>query len=127
MCLPRDPKNLFKVETGAFKGSITCSSELLANVKSIKANLPLNKEEEEILTMIGNLINGVSWQQAFTDLQKAQEKNPKAFLNPKLFEHVVLYLSMYNRLQPKNRKFIFNLFDTLIFQNKLLKDRYVKI
>lgn len=62
MCLPRDPKNLFKVETGAFKGSITCSSELLANVKSIKANLPLNKEEEEILTMIGNLINGVSWQ-----------------------------------------------------------------
>ena len=68
VCLPRDPKNLFKVEAGPFIGSLTCSSELLANVRSIKTNLPLNKEEEDILALIGNLINGVSWQQAFTDL-----------------------------------------------------------
>lgn len=61
------------------------------------------------------------------DLQKAQEKNPKAFLNPRLFEHVALYLSVYNRMQPKTRKFIFNLFDTLIFQNKMLKERFVNI
>jgi len=87
-------------------------------LSSLKEKLPLTKEEQDVLNLIGNLINGVTWQQAYTDLQniqKAQEKNPKTFMNPRLFEHVVMYLSMYNRLQPKTRKFIFNLFDQLIF------------
>ena len=47
------------------------------------------------------------------------------FTNPRLFEHVVLYLSTYSQLAPKTRKFIFNLFDQLIFQNKMLKERFV--
>jgi hypothetical protein len=69
------------------------------NIRDIKQKLPLNnKAEEDILNMIGNLINGVTWQQAYSDLQKEQEKNPKAFLSPQLFEHVTLYLSIYNRL-----------------------------
>lgn len=93
----------------------------------IREKLPLNKEEEEILNLIGNLINGVVWNQNYSDLQKEQEKNPQAFLNPKLFEHVCLYLSVYNRFQPKSRKFVLNLFDGLIFQNKLLKERFVHI
>lgn len=118
---------MFSVETGKYAGSITCQKEVIDNLKSMKSKLPLTKDEEDIMTMIGNLINGVTWQQAYTDLQKEQEKNPKAFQNPKLFEHVVLLLSTYNRLQPKNRKFIFNLFDQLIFQNKLMKDRFVHI
>jgi hypothetical protein len=102
----------------------------LENVSTIKEKLPLTKEEQDVLNLIGNLINGVTWQQAYNDLQniqKAQEKSPKVFMNPRLFEHVVLYLSMYNRLQPKTRKFIFNLFDQLIFQNKLLKERFVNL
>jgi rapamycin-insensitive companion of mTOR len=128
VCLPRDPRNLFKVETGRYQGSITCQKKLLLNIRDIKQKLPLNnKVEEDILNMIGNLINGVTWQQAYSDLQKEQEKNPKAFLSPQLFEHVTLYLSIYSRLQPKNRKFILNLFDQLIFQNKLLKDRFVHL
>jgi hypothetical protein len=48
-------------------------------------------------------------------------------MNAKLFEHSLLFMSMYNRLQPKTRKFIFNLFDQLIFGDKLLKERYVII
>ena len=51
----------------------------MQNIKDIKTKLPLNKEEEEILNMIGNLINGVTWQTAFSDLQKETEKNPKMF------------------------------------------------
>ena len=68
VCLPRDPRKMFKVETGAYQGSITLQKDFLKNVKDIKTKLPLNKEEEEILNMIGNLINGVTWQQAFSDL-----------------------------------------------------------
>jgi hypothetical protein len=99
--LPRDPKNLFKVESGQFCGSITFQKEMMDNLLSIRDKLPLSKEEQDVLNLIGNLINGVTWQQAYNDLQqiqKSQEKNPKTFMNPRLFEHTVLYLSMYNRL-----------------------------
>lgn len=115
VCLPRNPRNLFRVETGSFKGSITCQKKVIDNVKKMNKELPLAKEEQHILNLIGNLINGVTWQQAYNDLQKIQEKNPKDLLNPRLFEHSIMYLSMYNRLQPKTRKFIFNLYDQLIF------------
>lgn len=96
-------------------------------MREIKQELELSKEEHEVLDLIGNLINGVTWQQAYNDLQKVQERDSAMFLNPRLFEHTILLLSVYNRLQPKTRKFIYNLFDQLIFQNKLLKDRFVKI
>lgn len=127
ICLPRDPRNLFQVDGGKFQGSIICQPKVVQNMKDIKLEIPLNKEEQEILDLIGSLINGVTWQQAYNDLQKAQERKPKAFLNPRLFEHVVMYLSVYNRMQPKTRKFIFNLFDQLIFQNKMLKERFVHV
>lgn len=115
VCLPRNPSGMFSVNTGDFKGSLTCNTKLGKNMKDIKTKLALNKEEQNILDMIGNLINGVIWNQNYSDLQKEHEKNPQAFMNPKLFEHVILYLSIYNRYQPKSRKFIFNLFDQLIF------------
>ena len=79
VCLPRDPRKMFKVETEPYQGSITCDPRMIKNIKDIKSKLPLTKEEEEILTMIGNLINGVTWQQAYSDLQKEQEKNSAAF------------------------------------------------
>jgi len=64
VCLPRDPRRMFKVDTEAYKGSITCNAQLLTNMKELKQKLPLAKEEEDILNLIGNLINGVTWQQA---------------------------------------------------------------
>ena len=68
VCLPRDPKNLFKVETGQFEGSITFQKKMMDNVMGIKEKLPLSKEEQDVLNLIGNLINGVTWQQAYNDL-----------------------------------------------------------
>jgi rapamycin-insensitive companion of mTOR len=127
VCLPRDARRMFQVQTGDFRGSLTCNSMLLRNTRDLKVQLSLSKEEAAILDMIGNLINGVIWNQNYSDLQKEQEKNPQALMNPKLFEHVILYLSVYNRYQPKSRKFIFNLFDQLIFQNKLLKKRFINL
>jgi len=115
VCLPRDPRNLFKIDNLPYKGSITSNLSVVQNMREIKIELELNKEEQDVLDLIGNLINGVTWQQAHNDLQKVQEKNQKMFMNPKLFEHTILYLSIYNRLQPKTRKFIYNLFDQLIF------------
>lgn len=91
----------------------------------MKIELPLNREEQETLDLIGMLINGVTWKQAYNDLTRSQEKQNNKFMNPKLFEHVILYLSTYPQLQPKNRKFIFNLFDQLIFKDNLLLDRFV--
>jgi hypothetical protein len=44
------------------------------------------------------------------------------FLNPKVFEHVVILLSMY-RFKPKARKFIFNMFEDLIFSDKMIYEQ----
>jgi rapamycin-insensitive companion of mTOR len=127
ICLPRDSKKLFTIAGSQFKGSMTLQKQVLENTKSIKTELPLSKEEQETLDLIGMLINGVTWKQAYNELTRAQEKQSDRFVDPKLFEHVLLYLSTYPNLQPKNRKFIFNLFDQLIFKDKLLKQKFVHI
>jgi len=44
------------------------------------------------------------------------EKQRQTFMNPKLFEHITVLLSVY-RFKPKARKFIFNMFEDLIFNN----------
>ncbi len=40
-------------------------------------------------------------------------------MNPMVFEHVVILLSLY-RFKPKARKFIFNMFEDLIFSDKMI-------
>jgi hypothetical protein len=42
-------------------------------------------------------------------------------MNPKIFEHVLILLSIY-RIKPKARKFIFNMFEDLIFSDKMMID-----
>lgn len=42
-------------------------------------------------------------------------------MNPRIFEHVLILLSVY-RFKPKARKFIFNMFEDLIFSDKMLLD-----
>jgi hypothetical protein len=42
-------------------------------------------------------------------------------MNPKIFEHVLILLSIY-RFKPKARKFIFNMFEDLIFSDKMMID-----
>jgi len=61
VCLPRDQSRLFRVQTGKFKGSITFQVDLIENLSSLKEKLPLTKEEQDVLNLIGNLINGVTW------------------------------------------------------------------
>ena len=57
--------------------------------------------------------------QAISELRKKQE-NPDLMQNSKVFEHVCLLLSVY-RFRPKGRKFIWNLFEGLIFANQVDK------
>ena len=60
--------------------------------------------------------------QAISDLRKKIESKPEIFA-VKVFEHVSLLLQVY-RFRPKARKFIFNLFETLLFNNELVKKVY---
>lgn len=64
--------------------------------------------------------------QALNDLRKIVEKQKQTFMNAKLFEHVVLLLSVY-RFKPKARKFIFNMFEELVFNDKLSDDLNIDI
>ena len=45
------------------------------------------------------------------------------FTSSNVFEHVSLLLQIY-RFRPKARKFVFNLFETLLFNNGLDKKVY---
>lgn len=47
-------------------------------------------------------------------------------MNPKIFERVLVLLSVY-RFKPKARKFIFNMFEDLIFSDKMLYDSPIDI
>ena len=64
--------------------------------------------------------------QAISDLRKKIETNHEVFQSANVFEYVCLSLQVY-RFRPKGRKFIFNLFETLLFNNKLSKTVYYKI
>ena len=48
-------------------------------MREIKELIPLNRDEQEILDLIGSLINGVTWKQAYNDLTRAQDKKPEMF------------------------------------------------
>ena len=71
ICLQREPQKLFQVDGGDFKGSMTLQQAVLDNMESIKEQVPLNKDEQEILDLIGSLICGMTWKQAYSDLTKA--------------------------------------------------------
>ena len=74
----------------------------------------MTSEEQNIANMISNMMNGVTEMEAYNDLNKLMKKMPTTFTNPKLFHHVIILLSVH-RFKPKVRKFIFNLFEHVIF------------
>jgi hypothetical protein len=119
VCLPRDPKRLFKVADYTFKGDLASRVDIWERIDKFNLQLPLNKDESEIIKLIGNLINGVTEMKALEDLRNLLQKQKQSFMNPKVFEHVLVLLSIY-RFKPKARKFIFNMFEDLIFQDKML-------
>ena len=80
----------------------------------------MNDEEQEIVKNVSNLLNSVYELQAINDLRKKIEVKQEIFQSPRVFEHVCLLLQVY-RFRPKARKFIFNLFETLLFNNSLQK------
>lgn len=85
--------------------------------------MPLNEEEEEVIKNIANLLNTVYEVQSIAELRKKLENNPDLFMSERVFEHVVLLLQVY-RFRPKGRKFIFNLFELLVFSNGLDPQSY---
>ena len=80
--------------------------------------MKLNEEEQEVVKNISNLLNSVYEMQSISDLRKKIESKPEIFTSDKVFEHVSLLLQVY-RFRPKARKFLFNLFETLLFNNDL--------
>ena len=56
-------------------------------------------------------------------MRKKIETRQELFTSANVFEHVSLLLQVY-RFRPKARKFVFNLFETLLFNNDLAKHVY---
>lgn len=69
VCLPRDPKSLFKVSDYTFKGDLASRTEVWDRIDKFNEIMPLTKEEGEITKLIGNLINGVTEMKALEDLR----------------------------------------------------------
>ena len=84
----------------------------------LKREVNLNDEEQEVVKNISNLLNSVYELQAINDLRKKIETKQELFTSANVFEHVALFLQVY-RFRPKARKFVFNLFETLLFNNDL--------
>jgi hypothetical protein len=122
VCLPKNPQTLFNINTYEYEGTITNEAKINAAFETLKREVKLNDEEQEVIKNISNLLNSVYEMQAISDLRKKIETKPDIFA-VKVFEHVSLLLQVY-RFRPKARKFIFNLFETLLFNNELVKKVY---
>jgi len=122
VCLPKNPQTLFNINTYEYEGTITNDAKINAAFETLKREVKLNDEEQEVIKNISNLLNSVYEMQAISDLRKKIETKPDIFA-VKVFEHVSLLLQVY-RFRPKARKFIFNLFETLLFNNELVKKVY---
>ena len=123
VCLPKNPQTLFNINAYDFEGTITDDERIDAAFKTLKAQIALTEEEQEVVKNISNLLNSVYELQAINDLRKKIETKQDLFASPNVFEHVALLLQVY-RFRPKARKFVFNLFETLLFNNMLAKEVY---
>lgn len=123
VCLPRDPRTLFTVAPYKYEGSVSADEKIARAFATLKSQLPLNPEEEDVIKNIGNLLNSVYEVQAISELRKKLDQTPELFNVSRVFEHVCLLLQVY-RFRPKGRKFIFNLFENLVFGNMIEQQVY---
>lgn len=70
VCLPRDPSVIFQVNDYEYKGDLALREDVWDKIAKFNELLPMNKEEQEIVKLVGNLINGVTEVQALNDLRK---------------------------------------------------------
>ena len=127
VCLPREPKTIFSVAPYKFEGNISADDNFSYAFSQLKKHLALNPEQEDILKNVSNLLNQVYEVQAIAELRKKQEQTePEVFMDARVFEHVLLLLEVY-RFRPKGRKFIWNLFEKLIFSGGIDKQVYYSL
>lgn len=126
MCLPRDPRKFFTVAPYKHEGSVSADEKIARAFATLKSQLPLKPEEEDVIKNIGNLLNSVYETPAISELRKKLDQTPELFNVPRVFEHVCLLLQVY-RFRPKGRKFIFNLFENLVFSNQIEQQIYYQL
>ena len=121
VCLPKNPQTLFNINTYEYEGTISEDAKVKEAFETLKRDVKLTEEEQEVIKNISNLLNSVYELQAINELRKKIETKQELFTSPNVFEHVSLLLQVY-RFRPKARKFVFNLFETLLFNNDLAKE-----
>ena len=114
---------MFNINGYDFEGTITEDDRINQAFETIQKEIKLNEEEQEVVKNISNLLNSVYELQAINDLRKKLENKQELFTSANVFEHVCLLLQVY-RFRPKARKFVFNLFETLLFGNELHEKVY---
>ena len=70
MCLPKDPSVVFKVNDYKYQGDLALRNDIWDQIKKFNEIVPLNNDEQDIVKLVGNLINGVTEVQALNDLRK---------------------------------------------------------
>ena len=126
VCLPKNPSTLFRVSEYTFHGSMAADKQIDLAFRQLKQKVPLTNEEREVVTCVGKLLNGVSEVQAINELRKKMETKPQVFNNKNVFEHVCLYFTVY-KFRPKARKFVYNLFEQILFDRGLATQIYYKL
>ena len=59
VCLPKNPETLFRINEYEYQGSITDDDKISEAFEILKKKVPLNKEEQEIVKTMSNLLNSV--------------------------------------------------------------------
>lgn len=118
VCLPKNPQTLFNINSYEYEGTISDDERINAAFDALKKEVELTDGEKDVVKNVSNLLNSVYEMQAINDLRKKTESMPELFTSANVFEHVCLLLQIY-RFRPKARKFVFNLFETLLFGNDI--------
>ena len=92
VCLPKNPQTLFNINQYEFEGTITDDAKINQAFDTLKAELKLTDEEQEIVKNISNLLNSVYELQAINDLRKKIDVKQELFTSSNVFEHVSLLL-----------------------------------
>lgn len=111
---PRNVRTLFTLSPLEFKGDVTGNKEAWTLINDTIRRYDFSEEYLTVLKLIGDLSNHITQKNAFPELKRISQLNPKVFMDARLYHCVVLLLTNYCfKLQP--RKYIIQLFDKLLY------------
>ena len=117
ICVPNDAKKIFNIKPYEYLGSDTVHH---LSIQEMQIKFNFSKEKLEILKQIDCLSNHPTQKAALAELKKIASQTPDVLNDVKLFYCVDILLTYYN-FKPNVRRYILNLFETLMNNPKFLE------